>query len=209
MMVIISGYPAAMDSPPTRKELTHDRIVDTAAAALRLTGFYGVGVADIMRQAGLTHGGFYAHFPSRDALLAEALERAGQDSRARMQQAIEAGEARGLSRFQALVENYLSERHLKSPESGCPVAALASEMPRQADDVREAAALRVRSLVAAVEAVLPPGQPEGAAAAIAGQLVGSLQLARALGDNAQGRRQLATARRFLLDQFEPPQRSRR
>lgn len=194
-----------METTPSRKELTHERIVETAARALRGTGFYGVGVADIMKQAGLTHGGFYAHFPSRDVLLAEALERAGQDSRERLQRTMDAGEARGLTRFRALVEGYLSDRHLKSPESGCPVAALASEMPRQSEVVREAAATRVKSLLAAVEAALPAGHPEGAAAAVAGQMVGSLQLARTLGDNAQGRRHLALARRFLLEQFESPQ----
>jgi TetR/AcrR family transcriptional regulator, transcriptional repressor for nem operon len=193
-----------MDSPPSRKQLTHDRIVETAARALRSTGFDGVGVADVMKQAGLTHGGFYAHFPSRDVLLAEALERAGQDSRDRMQRTIAAGEAKGTSRFRALVEGYLSERHLKSPESGCPVAALASEMPRQPEAVRDAGAVRVKALLATVDAALPAGHPDGTAAAVAGQLVGALQLARALGDNAQGRRQLAAARRFLLDQFEPP-----
>jgi AcrR family transcriptional regulator len=169
---------------------------------LRGSGFHGVGVADVMRQAGLTHGGFYAHFPSREDLLAEALERAGQDSRGRLQRAVAAGQAKGLSPLRSLVENYLSERHLKYPESGCPVAALASEMPRQADAVRAAAAARVRSLLANVESVLPAGQPEGTAAVIAGQLVGALQLARTLGDNAQGRRHLATAREFLLSHFE-------
>jgi TetR/AcrR family transcriptional regulator, transcriptional repressor for nem operon len=198
-----------MDSPPSRKQLTHERIVETAARALRSTGFDGVGVADVMKQAGLTHGGFYAHFPSRDVLLAEALERAGQDSRDRMQRTIAAGEARGTSRFRALVEGYLSERHLKSPESGCPVAALASEMPRQPEAVRDAGAVRVKALLATVDAALPAGHPEGTAAAVAGQLVGALQLARALGDNAQGRRHLAAARRFLLDQFEPPQSASR
>jgi TetR/AcrR family transcriptional regulator, transcriptional repressor for nem operon len=198
-----------MDTPPSRKQLTHDRIVETAARALRSTGFDGVGVADVMKQAGLTHGGFYAHFPSRDVLLAEALERAGQDSRDRMQRTIAAGEARGASRFRALVEGYLSERHLKSPESGCPVAALASEMPRQPEAVRDAGAVRVKSLLATVDAALPAGHPEGTADAVAGQLVGALQLARALGDNAHGRRHLAAARRFLLAQFEPPQSSSR
>jgi TetR/AcrR family transcriptional repressor of nem operon len=209
MMVVILAYPAGMDEAPSRKQLTHDRIVETAARALRGTGFYGVGVADVMRQAGLTHGGFYAHFPSRDVLLAEALERAGQDSRARLQRSIAHGEARGLSPLRSLVEGYLSERHLKDPESGCPVAALASEMPRQADVVREAAATRVRSLLASVAAVLPQGQPEGSADMVASQLVGALQLARALGDTAQGRRHLATARRFLLEQFDSPRPVRR
>lgn len=193
-----------MDVVPSRKQLTHDRILDTAARALRGTGFHGVGVADVMKQAGLTHGGFYAHFASRDALLAEALEHAGADSRARLQKAMAAGEAKGQSRLRALVENYLSDRHLGSPESGCPVAALASEMPRQADAVREAAATRVRSLISLVETVLPDDVPTGTAAVVASQLVGSLQVARMLGDNAQGRRHLAAARRFLLEQFESP-----
>lgn len=193
-----------METSPSRKQLTHELIVDAAARALRGSGFYAIGVADIMKQAGLTHGGFYAHFASRDVLLAEALERAGQDSQQRLQRSLAAGEARGLSRFRALVESYLSERHLRAPESGCPVAALASEMPRQAAEVREAATKRVQSLLAAVDATLPPDHAEGAAAAVASQLVGALQLARALGDNAQGRRHLATARQSLLDQFESP-----
>ena len=192
-----------MDSTPaTRKQLTHDRILDTAARVLRDSGFQGVGVADIMKRAGLTHGGFYAHFPSRDALLAEALLRAGQDSRARLQRSIAAGEAKAGNPFRALVESYLSERHLRSPDSGCPVAALASEMPRQSEAVRAAAATRVESLVEAVRATMPPDQPAEDAAVIASQLVGALQLARTLGDNAKGRRHLAAARRFLLEQFD-------
>jgi len=188
-------------SPTSRKQLTHERILDTAARVLRESGFQGVGVADIMKRAGLTHGGFYAHFPSRDALLAEALERAGQDSQARLQRSIGAGEKDG-NRFRALVESYLSERHLKAPEAGCPVAALASEMPRQSEAVRAAGAARTQSLIASVAATLPPDQSEENAGIVAAQLVGALQLARALGDNAKGRRHLARARQFLLDQFE-------
>jgi TetR/AcrR family transcriptional regulator, transcriptional repressor for nem operon len=193
-----------METAPTRKQLTHDRIVDTAARVLRETGFYGVGVADIMKRAGLTHGGFYAHFPSRDALLAEALDRAGQDSRLRLDRSSAAREAKGASRFRALVESYLSEPHLKAVDSGCPVAALASEMPRQTEAVREAAEARVASLLAAVEASLPPDHAAGSAGIVAAQMVGALQIARALGDNAGGRRQLAAARQFLLEQFESP-----
>jgi AcrR family transcriptional regulator len=198
-----------MDTNPSRKQLTHDRIVETAARALRGTGFGGVGVADVMKQAGLTHGGFYAHFASRDVLLAEALERAGQESRDNLRRAVAAGEARGKSAFRALVENYLSDHHLAGPEHGCPVAALASEMPRQADPVREAAVARVQSLLAAVREALAPQQPDEAAAVIAGQLIGSLQLARALGNNAKGRRQLAAARSFLLERFDSPRPSGR
>jgi AcrR family transcriptional regulator len=200
----------AKDAPAAgRKQLTHDRILDTAAAVLRGAGFQGVGVADIMKRAGLTHGGFYAHFPSRDALLAEALARAGQDSRSRMQGSLEAAQDKGVSPVRGLVESYLSERHLKSPESGCPVAALLSEIPRQAEPVRAAGAARVESLIAMAETALGPGQPEGAAAVLTSQLVGALQIARALGDNARGRRHLAQARQFLLEQFDTRRPARR
>jgi AcrR family transcriptional regulator len=197
-------FPDPMETASTRKQQTHERIVDTAARVLRETGFHGVGVADIMKRAGLTHGGFYAHFPSRDALLAEALDRAGQDSRLRLARSVAAREAKGASPFRALVESYLSDPHLVAVDSGCPVAALASEMPRQSQAVREAAQVRVGSLLAAVEAALPPGSPAGSADAVAAQMIGALQIARALGDNTAGRRQLAQSRHFLLEQFDSP-----
>jgi AcrR family transcriptional regulator len=191
-----------MDSPPSRKEVTHERIVETAARAIRRGGFNGVGVADIMKEAGLTHGGFYAHFSSRNALLAEALERAGQDSATRVTQATATRQARGASALRALVEGYLSDRHLGELEAGCPVAALASEMPRQSAEVREASAQRVRGMVEAVRRALPKGAPAESGAAIASQLVGALQLARALGDNAEGKALLKASRRALLAQYD-------
>lgn len=188
--------------PASRKQLTHDRILDTAAGVLREDGFAGVGVADIMKRAGLTHGGFYAHFESRESLLAEALERAGQDGRQRLQRAASAASADPGAGFRALVESYLSERHLKSPATGCPVAALASEMPRQSGAVREAANGRIEGLIANVRSALPAASAE-AAPAVASLLVGALQLARTLGDNARGRRHLAAARQALLEHYEP------
>ena len=191
-----------MTSPPGKKQLTHERIVDTAARAIRRGGFNGVGVADIMKEAGLTHGGFYAHFESRDALVCEALDRAGRDSAQRLAKSALLRRARGGSAFQAFVERYLSDAHLSALESGCPVAALASEMPRQSPEVSAAAAQRVRSLVAAVRDVLPTGSPPEAAGAVAAQLVGALQLARALGDNTEGKALLAATRRALIAQFE-------
>jgi AcrR family transcriptional regulator len=192
-----------MGSPPSRKEISHERMVATAARAIRRGGFQGVGVADIMKEAGLTHGGFYAHFSSRDALLAEALVRAGQDSAARVDQGIASRQASGTSALRALVEGYLSDRHLGSIETGCPVAALASEMPRQSPEVRKASAQRVRGLVAAVRRALPKNASTDSGPAIASQLVGALQLARALGNNAEGRELLKASRRALVTQYEP------
>lgn len=191
-----------MDTAPSRKALTHERILDTASKAIRRAGFQGVGVADIMKQAGLTHGGFYAHFASRDALLAEALDHAGHQSAARIAKGIALREAKGASPLRALVENYLSDRHLGGTENGCAVAALVSEMPRQSPEVRAAAAQRVRSLIATVQRTLPEGTAPGRAAAIASQLVGALQLARTLGDNAEGRALLADSRAALLAHYD-------
>ena len=193
-----------MDREPSRKQITHDRIVETAARAIRRGGFAGVGVADIMKEAGLTHGGFYAHFESRDALLCEALERAGTDSAARVVTTVAARQARGASALRALVEQYLSESHLVSTENGCPVAALASEMPRQSREVGQVAAARVRGLIAAVQRALPVDAAGDSAAVIASQMVGALQLARALGPNAEGKALLAATRRALLAQHDAP-----
>lgn len=187
---------------PGRKELSHERIVDAAARAIRREGFAGVGVADIMKEAGLTHGGFYAHFPSRDALLVEALERAGLESAQNTLSSAQDARLQGTSAFHKLVAGYLSEAHLKGAETGCAVAALASEMPRQSMEVRKAAAQSVRRMLGAVQQALPPGVEPEVASAIACQMVGALQIARALGANAEGKSLLAAVRRQLLAQYD-------
>jgi AcrR family transcriptional regulator len=190
-------------TPNSRKQETHERIVDVAARAIRRHGYAGVGVADVMKEAGLTHGGFYAHFDSRDALLVEALERAGRQSGEAVTRALERRAARGVSAFRALVEAYLGDEHLASLETGCPVAALACDMPRQSDAVREASAARVRRLVAGVQSALPHAS-RATASVVAGTLVGTLQLARALGANADGRALLSAARKALVQQYDTP-----
>jgi len=189
-------------TPNSRKEETHERILDVAARAIRRHGYAGVGVADVMKEAGLTHGGFYAHFDSRDALIVEALERAGRESAEAIGRAAARRTASGASAFRALVESYLADRLLATMDAGCPVAALGSDMPRQSPAVREASALRVQRLVASVRAALPDAPRSAAAGVVAATLVGSLQLARALGDNAEGRALLAAARKSLLAQYD-------
>jgi len=188
-------------TPNSRKEETHDRIVDVASRALRRDGYAGVGVADVMKQAGLTHGGFYAHFDSRDALLVEALERAGRQGVEAIALGASQRQARRHSAFRSLVETYLADAHLQSLTTGCPVAALASDMPRQTAAVRAASTVRVQRLVAAVRKALP-GASRSTASVIAATLVGSLQLARVLGDNAEGRSLLSAARRSLIQQHD-------
>ena len=102
-----------MPVSPSRKELSHARIVDVASRAIRRAGYRGVGVADIMKEAGLTHGGFYAHFDSRDALVVEAMAKAGQDNIASLTKVVERRLTQGGTRFQALVETYLHETHME------------------------------------------------------------------------------------------------
>lgn len=194
-----------MTPSPSRKELSHDRIVTAAARAIRRGGFEGVGVADIMKEAGLTHGGFYAHFDSRNAMMAEAMDRAGQESSARLTQGMALRKSRGASDLRALVEAYLSDRHLEDIEAGCPVAALACEVPRQSPEVQEAAAQRVHGLLATVGRALPPDATADSAALLASQLVGALLLARALGNKARGQALLKATRRSLLAQYDRPQ----
>ena len=185
------------------KEKTREKVLKAAAKAIRAEGPHRVGVAGVMRSAGLTHGGFYAHFESRDALLVEALERAGRESFETVSRAAETQARKGVSPWRSLVETYLADHHLASMDTGCPVAALGSDMPRQSAAVREASALRVQGLIGAVRAVLPD-LPRASAGMVTGTMVGSLQLARALGDNAEGKALLAAARKALIQQYDAP-----
>jgi len=188
----------------SKREQSHHRIVDAASRAVRRHGYAGVGVAEVMKEAGLTHGGFYAHFESRDALLVEAIEHAGAISSAVLDERIAVRTRETGNALQALIELYLSDEHLAHPEHGCVVGALAGEMPRQQEAVRLASAQRVDRLVRRVAAALPQGADPALAAVLAGALVGNLQLARVHGDNAEGRALLETARKTLIATFASP-----
>jgi AcrR family transcriptional regulator len=193
-----------MSTKPTRKELTHERILDAASRALRRVGYDGVAVAEVMKDAGLTHGGFYAHFDSREAMLAEAIQRAGQEKASLVRQDMAERLARGARPLRALIEAYLSETHLQAVDSGCPVAALASEMSRQQDAVRDASCERVRRFIKAVQQTLPPDVPPDSALVIVSTLVGALQLARVLGPGRQSKAILNTTVSSLVAQYDKP-----
>ena len=168
---------------PSRKEATHERIVETAARAIRRSGYDGAGVAEIMKEAGLTHGGFYAHFDSREGMLAEAADRAGADTVAFLTRV--AAEASSNKALRAMLSAYLSKGHVEGRESGCAVAALGSEMPRQAPKVRRAATRRIKEMIDLVARQSPdwgqPGAHERALVTVATAL-GALVLARAVDD---------------------------
>jgi TetR/AcrR family transcriptional regulator, transcriptional repressor for nem operon len=163
------------------KEATHDRIVDAAARAIRRSGYNGTGVADIMKDAGLTHGGFYAHFPSREAMLAEAADRAGSESVAMMERI--AAKLPQQQALPAMLRAYLSKEHLEGIETGCAAAALGSEMPRQTPEVRRAATRRIKEMIDLVARHSPDwGQPSAHERALVtvATMVGALMLARAV-----------------------------
>ena len=183
MMNIMRSSP--VNTRAAAKEASHERIVQAAARAIRRSGYDGTGVADIMKEAGLTHGAFYAHFESREAMLAEAADRAGAESNAFGARVIAAAPAE--QALQALIQAYLSEEHLAGIEKGCPVSALGSEMPRQAPEVRRAATRRIKEMIDLVARQSPdwgqPGAHERALVTVA-TMVGTLMLARAVDDPA-------------------------
>lgn len=213
MMVVIYDDRMSSSSRQTRKEESRDRILDVASRTVRRAGFDGVGVADVMKQAGLTHGGFYAHFPSRDDLLCAAAQRAGQDSRQLHQSHVDRLLDAGVPPFRALVETYLHESGIDNVDCGCPVAALVSELPRQSPAVRDEGQGLLLGMHRLVMDALGDDAPPESAWPIAATLVGALQMARAAGDREQALTILASTKRSLLaqhpDALVPPTRATR
>lgn len=181
------------------KEATHERIVTVAAQAIRRNGYDGTGVADLMKQAGLTHGAFYAHFSSREAMLAEAADCAFSQSAAALAK-LAAG-APPEKALAALLGAYLSKAHQEQVATGCPLAALGSETARQMPEVRRAATRHVKEVIDLVARLSPDwGQPEAHERALVtvSTMVGALLLARAVDDPALSESLRASALQHLL-----------
>jgi AcrR family transcriptional regulator len=168
-----------------KKEDTHARIVEHASKALRASGYEGVSVADIMKEAGLTHGGFYAHFPSRDALVVEALEQATRQSVVNLEDAED---------LAGLAERYLSDAHVKKPELGCALAALGSETRRQPTAVKKIASKNLAGFRKKLESL---GLGEDAALVAVSALVGAVVLSRAVDDAKAGKEVRDAVRAFV------------
>lgn len=182
-----------------QKAETRDRIVRAAAAAIRTRGYAGTGVAEVMADAGLTHGGFYAHFASREALLADAAAAAGADGIGQLARIAEAAPLG--QRLEALVGAYLSDGHVARAERGCALAAAGTELPRQAPAVRRAATERIKEMVDMVERQGPAwGQAAGHEAALAqlSCIVGAMIIARAVDEPALSQAVRRAARRSVL-----------
>ncbi len=184
----------------THKQQTHQRIVGMAARRFRREGIAGVGVSDLMQSLELTHGGFYAHFTSKQQLILEALRAGFAESAAHWARVSARAGKDGALR--AMVERYLSPLHRDTPERGCMVPTLAPEMPRQRGEVRHAFTEGLREFVAQTAEHMPGETPQQRAAQaqmlLAG-LAGTMLLARAVDDPAWSDALLALGRRFFSD----------
>ena len=188
-----------MRYPAGHKQQTHRQILAAAGARFRAQGYAAVGVDEVMRAAGLTPGGFYAHFRSKRALLAEALGA----SFVRTREGLVAGldGLTGPPMLRAVAARYLSRAHRDAPEGGCPLPALAAEVARSGAASRRALQRHLEELVAGLAPRTPaaPGlPPEDRVLATAALFAGALQLARAVPDAALSDRILRAARRLAV-----------
>jgi TetR/AcrR family transcriptional repressor of nem operon len=188
----VFGDNRLMGHSKAEKAESHERIVKVAAGVFRELGVDGISVADLMDSAGLTNGGFYRHFGSRDELVAEAVERALKDGSA----VADAIAANPRSTIGTVVDAYLSAVHRDNVASGCAVTALANDVGRSTDRVRAAYSLQVGRYVALIMrliAHMPQKKRRPAALAALATLVGALSMARAVNDEALSREILKSA----------------
>jgi TetR/AcrR family transcriptional regulator, transcriptional repressor for nem operon len=176
-----------------------ERIVQVASKLFRERGFDGIGVADLMKAAGLTHGGFYGHFASKEDLAAEASGRALDASLQTWSAEIEKAPDKALFK---IVSGYLSEAHLNAPDSGCLIAALGSDFRRQAPPIRRVVTEGIQAFVGHFMRILP-GKSKSArrhkALAHFAAMVGAVTVARAVDDPRLSKDILAAVALLLSD----------
>jgi TetR/AcrR family transcriptional repressor of nem operon len=179
------------------KERTHKRIVKIAAKKFREEGLAKVGIAELMKEAGLTVGGFYKHFNSRDDLVAEAVSSALGTWKRQKDAAASGGAPVS---YEKLIDDYLNEAHRNNPGTGCAYSALAPEIARSDKRTRALASEQIRNDIELIAALLP-GKDKRAARArailIFTALVGAMSLARAASDEELSREILETVAELL------------
>jgi TetR/AcrR family transcriptional repressor of nem operon len=175
-----------------------ERIIDAAGALFRAKGFGGIGVADLMKAADLTHGGFYGHFASKDDLVAQASRRAMARGAANWKKVVDAAPDKP---YAALLGHYLSARHRDDPGHGCAFAALGADAARSGKIVRSAFAEGLAPLIDILEQSIPgrsKAERRRKALAAMAALVGALTLARAVEGTPLSDEVLSAARRELV-----------
>jgi TetR/AcrR family transcriptional repressor of nem operon len=185
------------------KQKTRERVLKEAAKAMRAEGPHKIAVAGVMAKAGLTHGGFYAHFPSREAFVADAIGQMFEEGRA--QQVRRMGDLPPRAALSAYVEFYLSASHRDATTSGCPLPFLSADAPRLEAPARERFAAGVAAFTdkfAEQFAKLGRPDPQQDAASMLSEMVGALSLARAEPDRTRSDAILAHSRAALSHRFD-------
>jgi TetR/AcrR family transcriptional repressor of nem operon len=193
-----NGSWQAMRYEPSHKEETRRRVLKAAARALRAEGPHQVAVAKVMADAGLTHGGFYAHFKSKDDLIAATIDQLFAEGASRMRRETEGKRPAGA--IGAYIDFYLSAAHRDARTSGCPMPFLAADLPRLPREARRrfaAGVERLQGWFAERLAELGRAEPEAEAASMLAELVGAMSLARAEPDRAASDLMLARSRSLL------------
>jgi TetR/AcrR family transcriptional regulator, transcriptional repressor for nem operon len=193
-----AGYPRNLfgrtlrDMPKKTKTHTHAKILKVAARRFRELGLDGIGVADVMKQAGVTVGAFYKHFKSRDELVVEALGTAFRD--------LDAWEKHAET-LALLLEKYLTEAHRDNPGAGCAMGALLGDMSRASKSAKTVYTARVKHSLAVTAGLLPSEEnadKRGRALLILSSLLGALNLSRAVSDPSLSREILDKVRQQLV-----------
>jgi TetR/AcrR family transcriptional regulator, transcriptional repressor for nem operon len=181
------------------KQETHARIVRKASVRLREKGAHGVGVADLMKEAGLTHGGFYAHFPSREALVIESFAYAMDRSTEQWRKMAE--QTPPEKRLATMVENYLTTAHRDDPGHGCAVPTLGADIAREGPKTRKAFAAKLEQMIDMmadqIEGLPRRAARKQAASALA-TMMGTMVLARVTGNGEFSDDILAAGREAVL-----------
>jgi TetR/AcrR family transcriptional repressor of nem operon len=187
------------------KQETHTRIVKKASVRLREKGAHGIGVADLMKEAGLTHGGFYAHFDSREALVIEAfgyaMDRASEHWRNMT------AEIPPEKRLSTIVESYVSAAHRDDPGRGCAVPTLGAEIARESAKTRKAFAAKLDQMIDLVADQIPDVPKKTARRLAMGTMatmMGSLVMSRVAGSGELSDEILASGREAALGRVAKP-----
>jgi TetR/AcrR family transcriptional repressor of nem operon len=183
---------------------THARIVKKASVRLREKGAHGVGVADLMKEAGLTHGGFYAHFDSRDALVIEAFGYAMDRGTERWRKVME--QIPPEKRFSTIVESYLTPLHRDDPGNGCAIPTLGAEIARESPKTRRAFAAKLEQMIDMIADQIP-GVPRRAARkqamATLATMMGAIVMSRIAGTGEFSDEILDAGREAVLGRAAP------
>ena len=186
---------------------THARIIKRASVRLREKGAHGIGVADLMKDAGLTHGGFYAHFDSREALVIEAFAYAMDRSTARWRELVQ--QIPPEERLPTIVNSYLTKVHRDDPGHGCAVPSLGAEIARESPRTRKAFLAKLEQMMDMLADQIPDVPRKVArkqAMATVASMMGTLVLARIAGNGELSDEILAAGRDAVLERASAPKR---